>query len=175
MIEERRLMAMTDELTDCYNRRFFVLQMRREIKRALRVDKELSLLVLDVDRFKEVNDRFGHAAGDAVLAEFANRIRHSLTRERDWFARTGGEEFAIVLPGTSLSGAETVAENLRLAICSSPMKVAGQEIPVTVSIGVTTALGGGSELPTVESMLRRADACLYRSKDHGRNRVTIDR
>ncbi|MEO8016862.1 MAG: diguanylate cyclase [Pseudomonadota bacterium] len=175
MIEERRHMAMTDELTNSYNRRYFVHQMRREIRRALRLTGELTLLVLDIDHFKQINDRYGHATGDAVLVEFANRIRDSLTRERDWCARTGGEEFAVVLPTTDPAGAQIVAENLRLVIAATPMNVAGQEIAVTVSIGLTTmsraaALG----TPTVESMLLRADECLYESKKQGRNRVTVD-
>jgi diguanylate cyclase (GGDEF)-like protein len=174
MIEERRHMAMTDELTDSYNRRFFMHQMRREIKRAMRLPGELSLLVLDIDNFKQINDRFGHAAGDAVLVEFAKRIRHALTRERDWSARTGGEEFAVVLPATDLAGAQTVAENLRLAVAAALMKIAGHEIAVTVSIGVTAMGKLLTDAPTVESMLQRADDCLYQSKNKGRNRVTVD-
>jgi len=174
MIEERRHMAMTDELTECYNRRFFMHQMRREIRRAVRLAGDLSLLVLDIDNFKHINDRFGHAAGDAVLVEFAKRIRHSLTRERDWSARTGGEEFAVVLPATDLTGAKTVAENLRLAVAAAPIKIAGQEIAVTVSIGVTAMRKPPAEASTVESMLLRADDCLYQSKHQGRNRVTAD-
>jgi len=175
MIEERRHMAMTDELTECYNRRFFMHQMRREIRRALRLTGELTLMVLDIDHFKQVNDRFGHATGDAALVESANRIRDSLTRERDWCARTGGEEFAVVLPGTDPRGAQIVAENLRLAFAASPMKLADQEIALTVSIGVTAiSLSMRNGIPTVESMLLRADECLYQSKNQGRNRVTID-
>jgi diguanylate cyclase (GGDEF)-like protein len=174
MIEERRHMAMTDELTDCYNRRFFMHQMRREIRRAVRLAGDLSLLVLDIDNFKHINDRFGHAAGDAVLVEFAKRVRHSLTRERDWSARTGGEEFAVVLPATDLTGAKTVAENLRLVVAAAPMKIAGQEIAVTVSIGITALRKPPAEASTVESMLLRADDCLYQSKHQGRNRVTAD-
>jgi diguanylate cyclase (GGDEF)-like protein len=174
MIEERRHMAMTDELTDCHNRRFFMHQMRREIRRAARLAGDLSLLVLDIDNFKHINDRFGHAAGDAVLVEFAKRIRHSLTRERDWSARTGGEEFAVVLPATDLTGAKTVAENLCVAVAATPIKIAGQEIAVTVSIGVTAMRKPPAEASTVESMLLRADDCLYQSKHQGRNRVTAD-
>jgi two-component system cell cycle response regulator len=175
MIEERRHMAMTDELTNSHNRRFFIHQMRREIRRALRLPADLALLMLDIDHFKQINDRFGHASGDAVLVEFTSRMRDALTRDRDWCARTGGEEFAVVLPATDVAGAQIVAENLRLAIAAAPMKIAGEEIPVTVSIGATTlSRTAAFGTPTVESMLLRADQCLYESKNRGRNRVVVD-
>jgi two-component system, cell cycle response regulator len=175
VIEERRRMAMTDSLTGAHNRRYFMNHMRRELKRARRLGGDLSLLVCDIDHFKHINDRHGHAAGDDVLVEFVRRVQESLPREYDWCARMGGEEFAIVLPQTPLAGAATVAEKIRHAVAAAPMQTSAGAVEVTVSVGVTSlSVVADPGSASAESLLRRADDCLYTSKNHGRDRVTID-
>jgi len=175
VIEERRRMAMTDALTGTHNRRYFMSHLRRELKRGRRYGGPVSLLVLDIDHFKKINDRYGHASGDSVLVEFARRLQESLPRESDWVARLGGEEFAAVLPQTDLGGARVVAEKLRVAVHGAPMRTVGGAIQVTVSIGVSgTPVFANADEATVEQLLRRADDCLYTSKRGGRDRVTVD-
>jgi two-component system cell cycle response regulator len=175
VIEERRRMAMTDSLTGAHNRRYFMNHMRRELKRARRLGGDLSLLVCDIDHFKKINDRHGHAAGDDVLVEFVRRVQKSLPREYDWCARMGGEEFAVVLPQTPLGGAAKVAEKIRLAVAASPMVSSTGNVECTVSIGVTSLSALGAPVAaTAEQLLRRADDCLYTSKYQGRDRVTLD-
>ena len=175
VIEERRRMAMTDSLTGAHNRRYFMNHLRREMKRARRFGGEISLLTFDIDHFKHINDRYGHAAGDAVLIEFVRRIQNSLPREFDWCARLGGEEFAVVLPQTTLAGAGVVAEKVRRALAAVPIATIAGNIEATVSVGVTgISVFADRETATVEQILRRADDCLYSSKRHGRDRVTID-
>jgi len=167
-------MAMTDALTGSYNRRYFMNHLRRELKRSRRSGGDLSLAVMDIDHFKHINDRFGHAAGDAVLVEFARRLEQALPRETDWCARLGGEEFAVVLPETGLAGAQGVAEAMRRAVAATPVRTAAGAIDVTVSVGVSSVAVLKGHEPSVELLLRRADDCLYFSKRHGRDRVTID-
>ena len=175
VIEERRRMAMTDALTGCYNRRYFMNHLRREMKRSRRSAGDLALAVLDIDHFKHINDRFGHSSGDAVLVEFARRIQQALPRETDWCARLGGEEFAVVLAETDLAGAQVVGETMRRAVSATPVRTAAGSIDVTVSVGVSSVeIFADRDAATVEQLLRRADDCLYFSKRQGRNRVTID-
>ncbi len=174
VIEERRRMAMTDVLTGCHNRRYFVNHMRRELKRTRRFGGDLTLMAVDIDHFKHINDRYGHAAGDAVLVEFVRRVQKSLPREFDWCARLGGEEFAVILPQTDMSGGVVVAEKIRHAVACRPIMAAGG-IECTVSIGIT-ALSAFADrgTVTVEQILSRADDCLYTSKNSGRDQVTVD-
>jgi len=175
VIEERRRMAMTDSLTGAHNRRYFMSHMRRELKRTRRLGGDISLLVCDIDHFKHINDRFGHAAGDEVLVEFVRRVQQSLPREYDWCARMGGEEFAIVLPQTSLPGAAAVAEKIRHAVAAGAVSTSAGNVEVTVSLGVTSlAILSDPGSATAEKLLSRADDCLYTSKHHGRDRVTLD-
>jgi two-component system cell cycle response regulator len=173
--EERRRMAMTDVLTGVHNRRYFMSHLRRELKRARRFGSQVSIVALDIDHFKHINDRHGHAAGDTVLIEFARRIQETLTRESDWCARLGGEEFVLVLPETDLAGGAVVAEKIRRAVAASPIQTTAGAVEVTVSAGVSgSAVFSDPNAVTVEQLLRRADDCLYLSKRHGRDRVTID-
>lgn len=175
VIEERRRMAMTDVLTGAHNRRYFMNHLRRELKRARRFGGELSLVVFDIDHFKHINDRHGHAGGDAVLVEFVRRAQGCLPREFDWCARLGGEEFAVVLPQTDIPGGVVVAEKIRHAIASRPIMAGAASIECTVSIGITglSAFADRAAV-TVEQILGRADKCLYTSKNSGRDQVTVD-
>jgi len=175
VIEERRLMAMTDALTGAHNRRYFMSHLRREMKRARRFGGDFTLLAFDIDHFKHINDRYGHAAGDTVLVEFVRRIQNLLKREFDWCARLGGEEFAVVLPQTDLAGGEVVAEKIRRAVAAEPIATVAGSVEITVSVGVTgISVFADRDAATVEQILRRADDCLYISKRHGRDRVTVD-
>jgi diguanylate cyclase (GGDEF)-like protein len=174
LIDERSREATTDPLTGASNRRYFTRHVSREFKRVHRYGGELSVLMLDIDHFKTVNDRFGHAVGDEVLQEFAKRIGSCLPREVDWYARLGGEEFAVVLPHTNLAGAEIVAEKIRDRISATPMRTSSGPIGVTVSIGVASlaALLGVKRSASLDDLLEVADQGLYASKLAGRNRVT---
>jgi diguanylate cyclase (GGDEF)-like protein len=172
MVEEKRRLATTDSLTGLNNRRYFDKHLAREVKRAQRFGGTLSVLVLDIDHFKAVNDAHGHAAGDEVLVQFSGRLTTALPRESDWCARLGGEEFVVVLPQTDLPGALIVAEKLRQYVGLTPLLTTAGQVPVTVSIGAA-ALGcipKGSN--STESLLELADRALYESKLTGRNRVT---
>ncbi len=164
---ELRRLATTDILTGLPNRRHFLERMEQELARFHRFGKATALLMIDIDHFKQVNDRLGHAAGDAVLRHFA-AITLGTLRKIDLVGRIGGEEFALILPGTDAEGARLYAERLRRSVEGHACLVGATEVPLTVSIGLTlfTADDGGNDLP-----LARADAALYRAKQEGRNRV----
>ena len=174
VIAERGRMAMTDILTGAHNRRYFMRQLARELKRIRRTNGPLSLLALDIDHFKQINDNSGHAAGDEVLKEFVCAIQACLPRSTDWCARLGGEEFAVVLPETGIAGAAVVAERLRRCVENAFVKTAAGLHAVTVSIGVSAVeTAADRSIATVELLLSQADQCLYKSKKEGRNRVTL--
>jgi two-component system, cell cycle response regulator len=175
-LAEKRRLTMTDALTGAPNRRYFQRRLSRELERMRRFGGELCVMSLDIDRFKTINDRYGHASGDAVLQEFVRRVDRCLPRNTDWSARMGGEEFVVVLEGTGLAGAGIIAERLREAIAAAPMRTRAGMIDVTVSIGVS-ALDGAADPRdiSVEALMGLADACLYASKEDGRNRVTLPR
>jgi two-component system, cell cycle response regulator len=173
-LEEKRRQSLTDPLTGTNNRRYFERQLHKDFKRAQRGGGPMSLLMLDIDHFKNINDRYGHAAGDAVLQELVLRIRQTLTRETDWCARIGGEEFVIVLADTPLTGAAQVAERLRQAIAGVPVVTNAGTIAVTASIGVVDFQpASGRESVSLESLVRDLDANMYLSKQNGRNQVTL--
>jgi diguanylate cyclase (GGDEF)-like protein len=174
VIAQKNRLALTDPLTGAHNRRYFNRHLNREIRAAWRSQSPLSVLALDIDHFKGVNDRHGHGVGDEVLQEFSRRILHGLPRQTDWLARLGGEEFAVVLPLTDLAGAQQVAEKLRSLTDESPIATTAGLLNVTVSIGVSglEALSP-KESVTVDALLDRADESLYLSKQQGRNRVTV--
>jgi diguanylate cyclase (GGDEF)-like protein len=173
-LDERRRMAMTDVLTGAHNRRYFMRHLNQELKRTRRFGGELALLLIDIDHFKRVNDRYGHVVGDEVLTEFARRIGAHLPRDYDWCARLGGEEFAVVLPQTGPEGAVNVAEKLRAEVVAAPMSTSCGPVPITASIGVSSlgALPKGEEV-TIEALMSWADRGLYASKNAGRNRVSV--
>jgi diguanylate cyclase (GGDEF)-like protein len=171
---EKRRMTMTDPLTGAPNRRYFTRRLNRELERIRRFGGGLCVISLDIDHFKQINDRYGHTAGDAVLQEIVQRMRQCLPRSTDWCARMGGEEFVVVLEGTGLAGATIVAERLRLAIAAPPMRTKAGIIDVTVSIGVSEMEATSDHKETsIESLMSLADRRLYQSKENGRNRVTL--
>jgi two-component system cell cycle response regulator len=164
-------MAITDALTGLYNRRYMESHLATLVEQATSRSKPLTVLVMDIDYFKSINDGYGHDAGDDVLREFALRIRKSI-RGIDLACRLGGEEFVVVMPETDLAVATMVAERLRRRIASEPFQVqqGTRNIEVTISIGIA-GLGAGD---TASGVLKRADQALYRAKRDGRNRVVPD-
>ena len=172
MNAELSTLASTDALTGLPNRRQFDATLHKEWYRALRDATPLGLLMIDVDRFKSLNDRFGHQIGDAFLACVGQVIRDNVRRASDMAARYGGEEFAVVLPGTGATGALEIAEVIRRAVAAADTRrIVEGGYPLTVSIGVaaTVALAGGGSAALVHS----ADSALYQAKRNGRNRVEI--
>jgi two-component system, cell cycle response regulator len=170
---ENRRLSVTDPLTGAHNRRYLMKYLPREIERSRRHQHPVAILSCDIDNFKRVNDEFGHAVGDEVLREFAARVKHCIRAATDWVARTGGEEFMIVLPETNLHGAACAAEKVRLALATRPIATRAGAHAVTVSIGATaleTAVDFEA-VPLIE-LLRTVDRCLYMSKNLGRDRVT---
>ena len=155
--------SMTDGLTGCHNRRAFQMRLADERERALRYKTPLSLLMIDVDHFKQFNDTFGHVAGDEVLAKVADTMSKAL-RTNDYVARYGGEEFALILPNTGTEGAYVVAERVR----KSFEKAQWGHRRITVSIGISTLV---SSTLSCEELVTIADKRLYRAKRMGRNRV----
>lgn len=165
-LEDLARLARRDPLTGVPNRRAFEEDLVREVVRAARSGAPLSVVALDVDRFKSVNDVHGHAAGDAVLGAVVERASASL-RAGDLLARTGGEELAAILPGTDLAGARDAAERIRSRIEAAPVQAAGHEVRITVSLGCAQLAPGEDGA----ALLARADARLYDAKRAGRNRV----
>jgi diguanylate cyclase (GGDEF)-like protein len=170
LVEESRWMATTDALTGLLNRRAFLDSTNREVARARRYNDKLSVVLLDVDHFKHINDRRGHAAGDVVLGA-VGKLLGGTVRTCDIVARWGGEEFVIVLPSTPLDGAEQVAERIREQLENAKIHDgSGELIPVTASFGVAAYTG----TETLEQVIDRADRAMYLAKSGGRNRVVAD-
>ncbi len=157
--------ANRDGLTGIANRRFFEARLRDEFSRWQRYGGNLSVLLFDLDHFKTINDRFGHVVGDNVLRVMAQRVA-DVVRSQDTFGRFGGEEFALLLPCTSLDEAMHVAEKIRQTIGSTPIEAEGVRVPVTASVGGAAAPAGAL---THETLVNEADAALYRAKRQGRN------
>lgn len=162
--------SITDGLTGVWNRRYLELRAREELERSIRFSRPFSLLMIDLDNFKEVNDRFGHRSGDEVLVEVARRMTEA-TRELDTCARYGGDEFVLLLPETDDEGARIVADKLRRSIATRPIRVTDVgELAVTVSIGVAAFPEHGK---TLGEVLQKADLALYGAKRSGKNRVVV--
>jgi len=171
-LTENRKLAATDDLTRVASRRFFGKHFPREVERAGRHGRPLSLILCDIDHFKKINDTLGHAAGDDILRQFGTGLQRALRAGVDWVARIGGEEFAIVLPELPHAAALAVAQKLRAGIARTAFNAAGKTLTVTASFG----LCGVDRVPVArhlaQRLLKLADAALYRSKHDGRNRVT---
>jgi diguanylate cyclase (GGDEF)-like protein len=166
-VERLRMRAFVDALTGVWNRGAILDQLEREMDRARRTDEDLSLVILDIDFFKKVNDTYGHLAGDEVLKEICERLKASV-RAYDAVGRYGGEEFVVVYPAADLTQATAQAERLRRAVEEQPFTLGGQPHTLTISLGVTS-IRGVEDVP--EEMLQRADAALYQAKREGRNKV----
>lgn len=161
-------MAITDELTGAYNRRYFYELVDLELARSRRYSHPVSLLMIDIDHFKNINDRYGHATGDVVLKSVCQLVDKAV-RESDTLGRYGGEEFVLLLPETPLDKAVEVAERLRRLIEGSRIKVDAMEIAVTLSIGAAAI---GPDCTDSDTLLQRADRAMYQAKDTGRNKVS---
>jgi len=168
--ESLRRLAARDVLTDLHNRRSILELLEVELARAKRQNAAVSVIMADIDHFKRVNDVYGHADGDVVLAEVARRLELGV-RQYDAVGRYGGEEFLVVLPGASRRQTAEIAERLRAGVASPPVKLSRGKVVVTSSFGVA-ASGEGQNLD-LDSLIRLADAALYRAKDAGRNRVAV--
>lgn len=165
--QQLALLANTDGLTGVANRRYFLQRLDQELERGKRYHSPLVLALLDVDHFKQINDRYGHQPGDEVLKALSE-FTVGLLRANDLVGRLGGEEFAILMPESDQEVGTIVSERIRAELAAHPIPTVAGPLSITVSIGVTQAY---PEIDNPETMLRRADAAMYRAKSGGRNRV----
>ena len=172
--EEIRALSYTDPLTGLYNRGYLNENLPREINRSLRYSHPLHIIMCDIDRFKAVNDTYGHQVGDGVLRSFAELMNNSVRHKVDWVARYGGEEFVLVLPETDALGAETVSERLRGAIEKKRFHAQGKSIRITASFGISGFRPNPSHRSlSPDTLLVEADQSLLKAKQAGRNCVEI--
>jgi two-component system cell cycle response regulator len=164
-------LAVTDDMTGLYNRRYFDRHLGVMLGKAQAQERDMAVMLLDIDHFKTVNDTHGHDIGDAVLKEFSLRLKRNI-RGVDLACRFGGEEFVVLMPDTDFRQAEAVAERVREAVADRGFEVGtARPLTVTVSVGVTLQ---ESLADTPETLIKRADVALYRAKREGRNRVVFD-
>jgi diguanylate cyclase (GGDEF)-like protein/PAS domain S-box-containing protein len=168
--EQLKFLATTDSLSGLYNRAEFMNLAQKEFARTRRNNEELSLLVMDLDNFKAINDNFGHAAGDEMIREMGDIIKTGF-RKTDIAGRIGGEEFAVILKNASLEEAKKKAEQLRETVAGRKVIYGNQEIGITVSIGVAAIRGNADDVGDIEDILKMADDALYKAKAKGRNCV----
>lgn len=166
--EELRAQATHDPLTGLWNRAAILETLQRELARAERQRTPVAIIMADVDHFKQINDAYGHLAGDAVLGEVSQRMRAAI-RSYDAIGRYGGEEFLIVTSGCDVTIALKLAERVRSCVSREPINIAGGTFPATLSLGVAAS----SEAGDADQLVRAADAALYRAKNSGRNRVEL--
>lgn len=166
--EEIYRMTIQDGLTGIANRRYFTDFLEREVARAIRYERPLTLTMFDIDHFKKINDHYGHLAGDYVLRRMATQVRGRIRRE-ELFARYGGEEFAIVQPETGIRRAHLFGEKLRGLIAKTPFEFDGAEIPVSVSVGIAQLIDEAN----LSEFIKAADTALYQAKADGRNCVRV--
>lgn len=168
--EKNRVMAMQDPLTGAANRRTIISALDRDMTRAVRSREPLALLLLDIDHFKTINDVYGHLAGDRVLCGVV-QVLGDRVRAQDMVGRYGGEEFMVLAPATSLDGARQLAEKLRQGVADASFDLQGQQVGVTISIGLCAGYIAADD--TWDRLIDEADAALYRAKEGGRNRVEV--
>ncbi len=170
-LEEIETLSVTDALTQVYNRRYLNENFASEIKRAVRYERPLSVVMCDIDNFKKINDTFGHLAGDQVLKIIAQHLKDSIRGQLDWVVRYGGEEFVIVAPETELDGAYLMTERIRVAIEKKIIKVDKSKITITASFGVAgIKLDTDSSRISPMAILNQKDQYLYQAKEEGKNR-----
>jgi diguanylate cyclase (GGDEF)-like protein len=169
LFHELRENSLRDGLTGCFNRTHALDVIDTELRRARRSQTPVSLIMFDIDRFKDINDRYGHLCGDSVLAAVGVKMKDVL-RGSDLKCRYGGEEFLVLLPETPLEGAKRVADTLRRELADMPINWKGEAVSVTASFGVSVALPAEID---AKALIGRADAALYRAKDQGRNCVRL--
>lgn len=173
--EEIRMLSTVDPLTRSYNRSYLNERFPQEISRAQRYAHPLSVILADIDHFKQVNDSYGHQAGDEVLRDFTKCLKNQIRKRIDWIVRYGGEEFLIILPETACQGAIQLAERLRASVAERRFQVCG------TSLNITASFGGACIIPNEErtykismaELINQVDAQLYRCKNSGRNRVSV--
>ena len=165
-------MATVDGLTQLYVRRFFEQRMSEELRKAQRLERKLSIMLIDIDHFKKFNDSYGHQTGDDVLRVVAKKIKDNVRKGIDIAARYGGEELTVIMPETDSNGAMILAERIRLAIEKTDLDNPTGKAPlkVTVSMGVSTF---PDQAVTAMELVEKADISLYKSKANGRNQVTL--
>ncbi|AGH94904.1 diguanylate cyclase [Pseudobdellovibrio exovorus] len=161
--------AQKDALTGAFSKGALLEKGPEAVKRAEVLSEPLSVITFDIDHFKKINDTYGHPGGDYVLKELGSLMQSKLVRSNDYFARYGGEEFVVILQATPLKTAQEVAERIRHTVEAHPFLFNGQQIKVTISIGVSTGVAADSW----DKIYNRADQALYQSKQNGRNRVTV--
>src|SRR5213083_3365581 len=172
LFHDLREHGLHDGLTGCFNRTHALEGVDTELRRARRSHLPVSLIMFDIDHFKDINDRYGHLCGDAVLAA-VGRLMREVLRGSDFKCRYGGEEFLVLLPETPLEGAKRVADTLRRELSEMAIQWKGETLTITASFGVTTAMP--SEID-VKALIGRAEVALYRAKDQGRDcvRLSVD-
>ena len=166
--EEIYRLTIIDALTDIHNKRYFLEFLDRELARSSRYDRPLTLIMIDIDRFRAINEDLGHLGGDFTLRELSSRIKGNIRKE-ELFARYGGEEFAVVLPETTGEGALLLGERLIRVVNQQPFQYESKNYNVTISAGIATTTGE-KNINSLE-LIRRADEKLYQAKNDGRNRV----
>ncbi|MEC1759869.1 GGDEF domain-containing protein [Schinkia azotoformans] len=167
LLEHTQKLIIIDPLTGLYNRRYFDLYMEKTIPLSLRINSPLSLIMIDIDHFKRINDNYGHPCGDEALKHISEIIKANV-RNSDAYVRLGGEEFAIILPNTHLDEGQILAERIRKAVEQSNFAHHNEQIPISISLGVS--LYKGEE---IEGFLEKVDKALYRAKENGRNQVVV--
>lgn len=169
--KEIALLAITDPLTEIFNRAYMNTNLPKTIKRAVRYKQQLSIIICDIDHFKNINDKYGHHMGDIILRSFAQSLNSSLRKDIDWVARYGGEEFIIVLPETGLNSAKIIAERLRHKV-SEETPDEENTIKITASFGIASlSHGENKSYLSASEMIKAADKCMYQAKEQGRNRT----
>jgi diguanylate cyclase (GGDEF)-like protein len=163
--------AIYDTLTSLFNRRYFEEKLAVDAQKAFHNSSNLSIIIVDIDHFKKVNDTFGHAAGDKVLYEIASLLKNSVRRQDDTVARYGGEEFVLVLPGVRLEATSMIAERIRQAVANTPIDIGQSQIHLTISLGISNFPIHRAK--SKEELVKMADLALYEAKRGGRNRVCI--